>query len=334
MRKANELLHVKTLNLSLFSREGAIKIVDDIDLTIHEGETVGLIGETGAGKTVTARSILGILQPLGKGKPLWKIEGEVLYKGQDLLKLSPEELRQLRGNEISMIFQNPVPSLHPMDMIGSQTGEPVEAHEDVERQRLRQLVESYLGKVEIRDAKARYGHFRDQFSGGEAQRILIAMALIYNPSLLIADEPTSSLDVTVERQVLNLLRKIKETFGLAMLLITHDLAVVAEMSDHVYVMYAGRIMEHADVVTIFKSAKHPYTRGLLSAVPRLDADFFEFGGIPGEAPSPPYNISGCIFHPRCKYAKPLCSEKVPELAEIELDHSVACSRVHEIYPSK
>jgi peptide/nickel transport system ATP-binding protein len=330
MRNSKELLYVKNLSLSLYGKEQIVKIVDGIDLKIHEGETVGLIGETGAGKTVTARSILSILQPLGKGKPLWKIEGEVLYKGKDLLKLSSEELRQLRGNEISMIFQNPIPSLHPMDIVGYQTGESVEAHEDVESRRLRKMVEGYLGKVEIADAKKRYDNYRNQFSGGEAQRILIAMALIYNPSLLIGDEPTSSLDVTVQRQVLNLLKRIKERFNLAMLLITHDLAVIAEMADYVYVMYAGRILECGDVVTIFKKPKHPYTRGLLSAVPRLDSDFFEFGGIPGEPATPPYDVSGCIFRPRCKYAKPLCREKEPELEEIEPKHSVACLQIDRI----
>jgi peptide/nickel transport system ATP-binding protein len=330
MEKSKELLHVKNLTLSLYGGKNLVKVVDGIDLKVHEGKTVGLIGETGAGKTVTARSIMGILQPIGKGKPLWKIEGEALYKGKDLLKMSQEELRRLRGNEISMIFQHPIASLHPLDIIGYQTGEPVEAHEDVESQRLRKLVESYLGKVQIADAKKRYDSYRNQFSGGEAQRILIAMALIYGPSLLIADEPTSSLDVTVQRQVLDLLKKIKEEFNLAMILITHDLAVIAEMSDYVYVLYAGKIMEHGDVVTIFKKPKHPYTKGLLSAVPRIDSDFFEFGGIPGEPPTPPYDISGCIFHPRCKYAKPVCMEKEPELKEIEPTHYVSCHRASEI----
>ena len=330
MKQSKELLHVKNLTLSLYGEKNLVKVVDGIDLKVHEGKTVGLIGETGAGKTVTARSIMGILQPLGKGKPLWRIEGEALYKGKDLLKMSPEELRQLRGNEISMIFQHPVASLHPMDIIGYQTGEPVEAHEDVESQRLKKLVESYLGKVQIADAKKRYDSYRNQFSGGEAQRILIAMALIYGPSLLIADEPTSSLDVTVQRQVLDLLRKIKEEFNLSMLLITHDLAVIAEMSDRVYVMYAGRIMEHGDVISIFKKPKHPYTKGLLSSVPRIDSDFFEFGGIPGEPPNLPYDISGCIFHPRCKYAEPVCVEKEPEIREIEPKHYVSCHRAGEI----
>ena len=337
MQNKKEILHVKNLNLSLYGKEDMTKIVDGIDLKIHEGETVGLIGETGAGKTVTARSIMGILQPIGEGKPLWKIEGEVLYKGRDLLKLSKEEFRDLRGKEISMIFQNPVPSLHPTDIVGYQTGETVEAHEDIEilakkkeRERIKQMVFDYMGKVEIADAGKRYYSFRDEFSGGEAQRILIAMALIASPSLLIADEPTSSLDVTVQRQVLELLKAVKEEFGLSMLLITHNLAVVAEMSDYVYVMYAGKIIEHGDVYSIFKKPKHPYTRGLMSAIPRIDADYFEFGGVPGEPPTPPYNIPGCIFHPRCKkYAKPICSEKEPPMIEFEPRHFVACHRVYE-----
>lgn len=337
MQDKKEILHVKNLSLSLYGKENMIKIVDGIDLKIHEGETVGLIGETGAGKTVTARSIMGILQPIGEGKPLWKIEGEVLYKGRDLLKLSEEEFRELRGQEISMIFQNPVPSLHPIDIIGYQTGETVEAHEDIdilakkkEKERIKKIVFDYLGKVEIADAEKRYFSLRDEFSGGEAQRILIAMALIANPSVLIADEPTHSLDVTVQRQVLELLKAVKKEFGLSMLLITHNLAVIAEMSDYVYVMYAGKILEHSDVYSIFKKPKHPYTRGLISATPRIDADYFEFGGVPGEPPTPPYNISGCIFHPRCKYAKSICSEKELTMIEFEPGHFVACHRVYEI----
>ncbi|MDH5782311.1 MAG: ABC transporter ATP-binding protein [Candidatus Bathyarchaeota archaeon] len=333
------MLSVKNLKLYLQARKGdLVQVVGGVDLRVNSGETVGLIGETGAGKTVTARSIMGILQPLGEGEQLWKIEGEVLYKGRDLLKLSKEEFRDLRGNEISMIFQNPVPSLHPTDIVGYQTGETVEAHEDLEIlakkkeiERIKKMVFDYLGKVEIADAEKRYYSFRDEFSGGEAQRILIAMALIANPSLLIADEPTSSLDVTVQRQVLELLKAVKKEFGLSMLMITHNLAVIAEMSDYVYVMYAGKIMEHGDVYSIFKKPKHPYTRGLMSAIPRIDADYFEFGGVPGEPPTPPYNIPGCIFHPRCKkYAKPICSEKEPPMSEFEPRHFVACHRVYEI----
>lgn len=332
MENAEELLRVKNLRVRFNAKEGTIKIVDGIDLRIRKGETVGLVGETGAGKTVTALSILGILQPIGKGKPLWTIEGEVFFKGRALFGLPEEEMRKIRGTEISFIPQNPIPSLHPIDIIGYQTGEALEEHEEAERQKIMELVVEHLGKVEIADAKQRYYDFRDQFSGGEGQRILIAMALIRNPSLVIADEPTSSLDVTVQRQVLQLLKAVKKKFNLSMLMITHNLAVIAEMSNYVYVMYAGKIVEHSDVLTIFNKPAHPYTRGLLASIPGLHVKrgSFDFGGIPGEPPNPLYPISGCKFHPRCKYAEPICSEKEPELIEMEPKHFVACLRIGEI----
>lgn len=332
MQSQKEILRVNNLSAYLHGREGMMKIVDGINLRICKGETLGLVGETGSGKTVTALSILGILQPLGKGKPLWKIDGEVLFKGRDLMKLSQEEMRTIRGTEMTFIPQNPIPSLHPMDIIGHQTGEAVEEHEEIEREKITKLVVSYLGKVEIADAKKRYYAFRHQFSGGEGQRIMVAMALIRNPSLLIADEPTSSLDVTVQRQVLQLLKAVKEKFNLSMLLITHNFGVIAEMSDYVSVMYAGKIMEYSDVKTIFKEGKHPYTRGLLASVPRIDVkrDLIKLEGIPGELPDPHYPVPGCKFHPRCRYAKPICSREEPELIEIEPEHSVACLRVDEV----
>jgi len=332
MEAIKELLCVKNLRAYLYGKDGMIKIIDGVNLKIRKGETVGLVGETGAGKTVTALSILGILQPLGKGKPLWKIEGEVLFRGRDLMKLPEEEMRKIRGTNVAFIPQNPIPSLHPIDMIGYQTGEVVEEHEEIERQRVVNLVVDHLGKVEISDAKKRYHHFRNQFSGGEGQRILIAMALIRNPSLLIADEPTSSLDVTVQRQVLRVLKAMKEQFSLSMLLITHDLGVIAEMSDYVYVMYAGKIIEHGDVITIFKKPVHPFTRGLLASVPRIDTsrDDFRFDGIPGESPNPLYPIPGCDFHPRCRYAEDICKREEPELIEIEPGHSVACLRIDAV----
>ncbi len=330
------LLSVRDLKAYMYSKEGMVKIVDGVNLTIRRGETVGLVGETGAGKTVTSLSILRILQPLGKGKPLWKIEGKVHFEGRDLFKLPLDEMRLIRGTEISFIPQNPIPSLHPMDVVGSQTGEPLTEHEEAKLKEVRKVVVQHLGKVEISDAKKRYYHFRDQFSGGEGQRILIAMALIRNPSLLIADEPTSSLDVTVQRQILQLLKAMKEKFGLSMLLITHDLGVIAEMSDYVYVMYAGKIVEHANVKTIFKRPIHPYTRGLLASVPRIDVEkgFFEFEGLPGDPPNPLYPIPGCKFHPRCKYAKVFCGDTEPQLVEIEPNHYIACLRAEEIRSQK
>ncbi|UCC33503.1 MAG: ABC transporter ATP-binding protein [Candidatus Bathyarchaeota archaeon] len=331
MEKQN-ILHVKNLKASLHGKEGLIRIVDGVDLKVFKGETLGLVGETGAGKTVTALAILGILQPLGEGKPLWKVEGEVLFKDKDLRALSKDEMRKVRGMEMAWIPQNPIPSLHPIEMIGHQTGEAVEFHQDIETQRIMNLVVEHLGQVEIADAEKRYYDFRDQFSGGEGQRILIAMSLIRNPSLLIADEPTYSLDVTVQRQVLELLKAMKREFNLSMLLITHNLGIVAEMADHVAVMYAGKIVEYGDVVTIFKDPKHPYTRGLLAAVPsiHMKKGLFKFEGIPGDHPDPRYPVPGCKFHPRCAHAKPSCSTEVPEMIETEPEHLVACIRVNEI----
>ncbi|MCW3977723.1 MAG: ABC transporter ATP-binding protein [Candidatus Bathyarchaeota archaeon] len=320
------------MKVDMCGKEGMIRIVDGVNININRGETVGLVGETGAGKTVTALSVLGILQPVGKGKPLWRIEGRVLFEGKDLFELLPDELRVLRGTEIAFIPQNPIPSLHPMNIVGGQTGETLTEYDEARLKEVRELVVQHLGKVEISDAKKRYDDFRDQFSGGEGQRILIAMALIRNPSLLIADEPTSSLDVTVQRQILQLLKAMKKKFNLSMLLITHDLGVIAEMSDFVYVMYAGKIVEHADVKTIFKRNVHPYTTGLLASIPRIDLEkgLFEFGGLSGDPPNPLYPIPGCKFHPRCKYAKSFCADTVPPLKEIEPNHYVACLRTDEI----
>jgi peptide/nickel transport system ATP-binding protein len=324
------LLAVKDLQISLRTGEGLAKIVDGVDLTINRGETVGLVGETGAGKTVTAYAILRILQPVGDTRPRWKIDGEALFHGEDLLKLSEEEMQRIRGTEIALITQNPIPSLHPMEVVGLQTGETLEEQERVENEEIRRLVVDYLGKVDIRDARKRFHHFREQFSGGEGQRVLIAMALIRNPLLLVADEPTSSLDVTVQRQILDLLKVMKERFDLSMLLITHDLGVVAEMSDYVYVLYAGKIVEYGDVKSIFKEPVHPFTQGLLASVPRIDQDFFEFAGIPGEAPNPLHPIPGCTFHPRCRYATRVCSQKVPKLIKVGPTHFAACLRLDEI----
>ncbi len=328
------LLSVKDLKASLRTNGRFVRIVDGVNLTVNQGETVGLVGETGAGKTVTALAILGILHPIGDAKPLWKIEGEVLFKGKDLIKRSEEEMREIRGKQIALVTQNPIASLHPLDIIGHQTGETLEEHQMVEIEKIKKLVVEHLGKVEIADARKRFRDFRHQFSGGEGQRILLAMALVRNPSILVADEPTSSLDVTVQRQILELLKAMKRQFGLSMLLITHNLAVIAEMSDCVYVMYAGKIVEHSDVKTIFQKPLHPFTRGLLAAIPRIDQDFFKFEGIPGEPPNPLYPISGCKFHPRCKYAKTFCSQKVPVLAEIEPNHYVACLRIDAIRTSQ
>jgi len=328
-----ELLYVKNLKTNFYTDKGTIKAVDGVSFRIYKGKALGLMGETGSGKTTVAFSILRLIPHLFEITPRLMstkviskgeiVEGQIFFKGRDLLKLSEDEIRRLRGREISMIFQNPIAAMHPLMMIGYQIGEPVDAHERMKWNRIRQIVFDYLGRVEIADAKKRYSHGPHSFSGGEGQRIMIAMALICDPSLLIADEPTSSLDALVQRQILELIKRLKKEFDLSMLLMTHNLGVIAESSDHVGVMYAGKIVEYGDVTTIFKRPAHPYTKGLLNSV-------MKFKGIPGSPPDP-YNLpAGCRFHPRCRYAKDICNKKQPENLEIEPGHFVACSRVHEI----
>lgn len=343
MRDKNlgKLLCVKDLKTYFYGVEGTVKAVDGVSFNIYKGKAVGLIGETGSGKTTVAFSILRLIPHLFRtSSGLFKIapkvistgeivDGEILFKGKDLLIMPEEEIKEIRGREISMIFQNPIASMHPMMMIGYQIGEPKKAHEKTRWERIREIVFEYLGKVELADARKRYRHDPHRFSGGEGQRIMIAMALMCNPYLLIADEPTSSLDVLVQRQVLELIKRMKKEFDLSMLLMTHDLGVVAEMSDFVGVIYAGKLMEFGDVFTIFKNPAHPYTKGLLASVPSIDRKV-EIEGIPGSPPDP-YNLpKGCRFHPRCKYSKEICSREEPEPIEIKPGHLVACSRAYNI----
>jgi len=333
--------------------QATIRAVDGVSFHINEGTTLGLVGESGCGKTTIALSILNLIpymfktQAIDHARPIGItsgarslahkqvtaeagiVGGEVLYKGKDLLKMSQEEIRQIRGKEISMIFQNPIPSLHPMEVIGFQVGEAVTAHDDAKLDTLRKLVFEYLGKVELKDAAKRHQNAPHLFSGGEGQRIMVAMALIAGPSLLIADEPVKSLDVIVQRQIIELLRQIKKRFGLSMLLITHDFAVAAELSDYIAFMYAGKIVEYSDVVSVYKYPMHPYTRGLLASVPRIDVRR-ELRGIRGEPPNPLDNIPGCKFHPRCDYAIDKCRQEEPTLAEIVPGHSCACFRASEL----
>jgi len=334
----NELLRVNNLRTYFYKAQGTIKAVDDTSFQIKAGTTLGLAGESGCGKTTVAMSILNLIPHLFRAEgALIKqvvskceiVGGEVWYKGTDLLKLSQEEIRQIRGREIAMIFQNPIPALNPLETIGFQVGEAVTAHEQTKEEKLRHLVFDYLGKVELKDAKRRYEHDPHMFSGGEGQRIMVAMALISGPSLLIADEPTKSLDVIVQRQVLTLLHEMKKQFNLSMLLITHDLAIIAEMSDYVAIMYAGKIVEYSDVVSIYKKPRHPYTQGILASVPRLYGKK-PIRGLRGEPPNPLVEVSGCKFHPRCPYAIEACSKEEPPLAETKQGHLASCIRVNEI----
>jgi len=336
---AKELLRVCNLKTYFHSPWGTIKAVDGVNFSIDESSTLGLAGESGSGKTTVAFSIMGLIPHLsrvtgGKSRKVVSrgeiVEGEVLFRGRDLLRLSEEDIRKVRGKDVSIIFQNPISSLHPTQIIGHQVGEAVEAHEQVRREKIREVVLEYLGKVDLKDTKHRYRHTPHMFSGGEGQRIMIAMALICDPSLLIADEPTKSLDVTVQRQVLQLLKEMKKAFNLSMLLITHDLSVIAELSDYVGIMYAGKIVEYGDVISIYKEPKHPYTRGLLAATPRIDGVKRRLKGLKGEPPNPLAPIPGCKFHTRCKYATHNCRKEEPALIEIQPRHKVACLRVHSL----
>lgn len=373
MQNNEPLLHVKNLKTYFYAVQrtqdfqpiqATIKAVDGVNFQINQGTTLGLVGESGCGKTTVALSILNLIYYVFKTEGIASVQssradifghfirgaryggdqglthkqvtseagivdGEVWYKGKDLLKMTQEEIRQYRGKEISMVFQNPISSLHPMEIIGRQVGEAVSAHEQTRLEKLRKLVFEYLGKVELKDAERRYRHDPHMFSGGEGQRIMLAMALIAGPSLLLADEPVKSLDVIVQRQVIGLLRELKKQFDLSMLLITHDFAVAAELSDYVAFMYSGKIVEHSDVISAYKHPLHPYTRGLLDSTPRIDIKR-ELGGLKGDPPNPLEYIPGCRFHPRCPYAIDQCRSEEPTLVEASPGHLSACFRAKEL----
>ena len=315
------LLKIRGLKTYFFTEEGVVKAIESIDLDVYKSEILGLVGESGSGKSVTALSILGIV-PDPPGKVL---EGEVIFHGQDLRKLSEAEMRHIRGNQIAMVFQDPMTSLNPVFTVGDQIGEAIILHQKVSRKEAREKAIKIMSLVGIPAADERVDNYPFEFSGGMRQRVMIAMALSCNPELLIADEPTTSLDVTIQAQILELLKATSEEFDMSIILITHDMGVIAEMCDRVAVMYAGYIAEVGDILTIFKKPYHPYTRGLLGAIPRPDADRETLKIIRGAIPNLINPPSGCRFHPRCDYwMKGLCEEKIPEIIEIEPGHHVMC----------
>jgi oligopeptide/dipeptide ABC transporter ATP-binding protein len=323
------LLEVKGLRTSFYTRDGAVRAVDGIDFHVDRGEIMGLVGESGCGKSVTSLSIMGLV-----GRP-GKVEaGEVLFDGRDLLKIKPDEMRKLRGDQLSMIFQQPQSSLNPVWDVGTQIGEVLEIHRNMKRGPARGRALELLRMVGIPDPERRLKSFPHELSGGMAQRVMIAMALACEPELLIADEPTTALDVTIQAQILDLMRNLREQTGTAIILITHDLGVVAEMCDRVAVMYAGEIVEHADVTTLFRQPRHPYTRGLIASIPVVGAVREELNVIPGNVPNLIDVPKGCRFAPRCASRvaedNALAIDVHPGLHPLEPGHEVRCWLYHDV----
>jgi oligopeptide/dipeptide ABC transporter ATP-binding protein len=325
-----EILNIQGLKTHFYTEQGVVKAVDGISLRMFKGETLGLVGESGSGKSVTALSVMGLIPFPGK-----IVEGSIFFKGKNLLQLRESEMRKLRGDEMTMIFQDPMSSLNPVFTIGYQVAEVFKAHRGAYRQGLstrsevNKKVSEILRSVGIAEPAKRQKEYPHQFSGGMRQRVMIAISLANDPSLLIADEPTTNLDVTIQAQILELMKRLKERFSSSILLITHDLGVVAEMADRVAVMYAGRIMEYASADTIFRSPLHPYTEGLLRSIPRLDLDVERLPIIPGTLPDSVNTSPGCRFHPRCEYCKEICKQSEPQLVENTPGHLVACFRSSE-----
>lgn len=314
----NNILDIKNLEVHYITDEGVVQAVNGLDISLKKGETLGLVGETGAGKTTTALSILRLVpDPPGE-----IVNGEIYFDGTNLLEVSEEEMRQIRGNKISMIFQDPMTSLNPVMTVGEQIAEGIEIHQGLVYDEAMEKANEMLELVGIpRERSIDYPH---QFSGGMKQRVVIAIALACNPSLLIADEPTTALDVTIQAQVLELMKELKEEFNTAMILITHDLGIVAETCDKVAVMYAGEIIEYATLEQLFEKPKHPYTIGLFGSIPSLEDDVERLKPIKGLMPDPTNLPEGCTFHPRCPYVKEICKERQPISKDIGDNHMVKC----------
>lgn len=307
--KMNTLLKVENLKTSFFTKSGEVEAIRGIDFTIGHGEIVGLVGESGSGKSVTAKSIMGLIKEPGK-----IIDGKIIFKDKDLAQLSKAEMSKVNGNEIAMIFQDPLSSLNPVFTIGDQLGDVIRKNKKLSRKEVQDIMIAQLKRVGIPSPEERIQNYPHEFSGGQRQRIMIAMALCCEPDFLIADEPTTALDVTIQAQILELLKSIRDYEQKSILLITHDLGVVAEVCDRVVVMYGGHIMEEGDVFDIFDKAKHPYTIGLLQSIPKLDREKEDrLKAIEGYAPSLINPPPGCPFAPRCSLATEKCHKELPEM---------------------
>ena len=315
----NHLLEVFNLSTSFFSEKGEIRAVEDISFSIQPGQTVALVGESGCGKSVTALSIMQLLDYPGR-----VVSGRIVFKGRDLLTLANSEIRQVRGNQISMVFQEPMTSLNPIFTIGDQIGEVLEIHTTLSKEEVRKETIRLLEKVHISSPERRIDQYPHEMSGGMKQRVMIAMALACKPDLLIADEPTTALDVTIQAQILELLKELQQEMGMAILLITHNLGVVAHFAQDVLVMYASRIVERASVPQLFSNPSHPYTNALLRSLPRPGAREERLESISGMVPSPLFYPKGCHFSTRCPKILPCCADEEPPLIKIEAGHEVVC----------
>jgi oligopeptide transport system ATP-binding protein len=322
------LLEIKDLRTYFYIREGELRAVDGLSYTVKKGEFVALVGESACGKSVSALSIIRLI-PYPPGII---VGGEIIFEGKDLLKLSEEEMRSIRGNRIAMVFQEPMTSLNPVLTIGRQIAESLEIHSGFDREGSLEEAVKFLKLVGIPDAERRISHYPYQFSGGMQQRIMIAMALTCEPALLIADEPTTSVDVTVQAQLMELINNLRAEFGMAVVLITHNLGVVARYAEHVVVMYAGRLMESGPTDAIYSNPRHPYTMGLIASVPRLDLprdrSLHVIPGLPPNLARLPKNI--CPFAPRCQFRDKKCTEARPELEQVGDGHYAACFRQNEL----
>ncbi|MEU8629248.1 ABC transporter ATP-binding protein [Streptomyces sp. NPDC048669] len=314
------LLEVRDLHVEFHTRDGVAKAVNGVNYSVSEGETLAVLGESGSGKSVTAQAIMGILD-----MPPGKISGgEILFKDRDLLKLKREERRKIRGQEMAMIFQDALSSLNPVLTVGEQLGEMFVVHRGASRKDAKAKAVELMDRVRIPAAKERVGNYPHQFSGGMRQRIMIAMALALEPSLIIADEPTTALDVTVQAQVMDLLAELQRELNMGLILITHDLGVVADVADKIAVMYAGRIVETSPVHDIYQAPAHPYTQGLLRSIPRLDQKGRELYAIKGLPPNLLHIPPGCAFNPRCPMAQDICRVDVPPLFDVAENRQSAC----------
>ena len=318
--ETKNILEVKNLCTYFFMDSGVVKAVDGLDFVLEEGSTLGIVGESGSGKSVTSLAIMGLL----KGTTGKVVEGEILFDGRDIVPLSEEERRRIRGNEIAMIFQEPMTSLNPVIKTGEQIMEVIRLHQGASREEAKERAIQLLKDTGLPRVESMFDEYPFQLSGGQRQRVMIAMALACNPKILIADEPTTALDVTIQAQILDLMQRLKDKVGTSIIFITHSLGVVAEVCDHVLVMYCSRSVEMGEVKTIFKNPAHPYTRGLLASIPKLGEHVEALESIPGNVPNPKFMPKGCKFAPRCKEAIEKCSQMEPPLFDLGGGHKCRC----------